>query len=87
MEAGLTFFARNGSGLARQARPPLAVRCTTTTTSAGPLKSSGRIGGRALSRGLGAWEGSLELPHDHGPSLPRNEDACWDSSGSLGSPQ
>ena len=22
---------------------------------------------------LGAWEGSFELPHDHGPSLPRNE--------------
>ena len=26
-----------------------------------------------LSRGLGAWASSLELPHDDGPSLPRNE--------------
>ena len=30
-------------------------------------------GGGAISQGLGAWEGGLELPHDHGPSLTRNE--------------
>ena len=36
--------ARSGSALARQARPPLAVSCVSTTTSAGPLKSSGKIG-------------------------------------------
>ena len=27
----------------------------------------------ALSQRLGAWEGCLGLPRDHGPSLPRNE--------------
>ena len=37
-------LGRNGSGLARQARSPLAVRSLSTTTSAGPLKSSDRIG-------------------------------------------
>ena len=26
----------------------------------------------AFSRRLRAWKGSPELPHDHGPSLPRN---------------
>ena len=31
--------------------------------------------GGAFSQGLGAWEGGLELPHDHGPSLSRN-DGC-----------
>ena len=30
-------------------------------------------GGGALSRGLGAREGSFELPHGNGPSLPRSE--------------
>ena len=36
--------ARNGSALARQARPPLVVRSMSTTTSAGPLMALGRIG-------------------------------------------
>ena len=66
--------ALNGAG---QARPPLAVRCMSTT-SAGPLKSSAGLvkrGGCALSRGLGAWASSFELPHDHESSLPRN-DGC-----------
>ena len=42
--------------------------------------------GGAVSRGLGAWEGSFELPHDHGPLCQEMRDACWDSSESLGSP-
>ena len=64
--------ALNGPG---QAIPPLAARCMSTTTSAGPLKSSGGLvkrGGSALSRRVGAWASSFELPHDHGSSLPRN---------------
>ena len=48
----------------------LAVRCTSTTTSAGQLKSSGRIGQakwwRSFSR-IGS------LGEDLGPSLPRSE--------------
>ena len=36
--------ARNGSAVARQARPSLAVRCMSATTSAGLSRSSGRIG-------------------------------------------
>ena len=54
--------------------PPLAARCMSTATSAGPLKSSAGLvkrGGSALPRGLGAWVSSFELPHDHGSSLPR----------------
>ena len=55
-------------------RPPLAVRCMGTTTSAGP-RWAGFVkrGGSALSRGLEAPASGLELPHGNGPSLPRNE--------------
>ena len=34
-------------------------------SSAGQVKQCGG----AVSQGLGAWEGGLELSHDHGPSL------------------
>ena len=53
------------------------MRCTSTTQSAGLLKSSGRIGQPrwcTLSRGLGAWASRLELPHGHGPSLPKKKE-------------
>ena len=43
-------------------------------------------GGDALSRGLGAWANSFELPHGHGPSLPRNEGCILGQLRVAGSP-
>ena len=55
--------------------------CSVSETSLGCKR-----GGSALSRGLGAWASSFELPHDHGSSLPRNEGCMLGSLRSLGSP-
>ena len=35
MEAGVALKAQNGSALVRQLKPPLAVRCMSTTTVPG----------------------------------------------------
>ena len=67
------------------------VRIMSTTTSAGPFKSLGRIGQASELAALffEDWElgrGSFEVRNDHGPLCQKMRDACWDSSESLCSP-
>ena len=74
--------------LVREEGEHWVVRCTSTTVTARPLRSSGRIGQarwwRFFSRtgSSGEWHCDMTM----GLLCQETRDACWDSSETLGSP-
>ena len=85
--------ARNGTAHVRQARLVVASSFSEDYVENVAIEVIGQdrssnVVACAFSQELGAWEGGLELPHDHGLSLRQEmRDACWESSVSMSSPR